>query len=103
MRIRYTGRHYLKSPCQTDRSVLTKSPCSVQTFWSKSRILSDQLWHSLPESKVAQLLGSDTELGLTPHEATRRQQRYGANEIEKKKATGDDFFSSLINLFNIFC
>ena len=69
-------------------------PCSAQTFWRKFRILSDHPWHSLPESKVAQLLGSHVELGLTLDEVTKRQQRYGANELvsREKESSWRRFF-----------
>jgi Ca2+-transporting ATPase len=54
---------------------------STQTFWRTLRILSNHSWHALAESKVAQLLNSDIELGLTLTEVVERQRRYGANEL----------------------
>jgi cation-transporting P-type ATPase F len=43
--------------------------------------LQPHLWHHLPADKVAQLLSSNLELGLTEIEAQQRRSRYGANEL----------------------
>ncbi|WP_338017021.1 HAD-IC family P-type ATPase [Myxacorys almedinensis] len=61
--------------------------CSALICWRKPRILLNHSWHTLSGSEVAQLLESDTELGLPFNEATNRQRRYGSNELVSREKT----------------
>jgi cation-transporting P-type ATPase F len=46
--------------------------------------LLEQQWHHLPDREVFQHLSSNLETGLTSAEATKRQERYGPNELKGK-------------------
>ncbi len=46
--------------------------------------LNSQQWHQLSAQEVSRQLDSNLETGLTSAEATKRQERYGANELKGK-------------------
>ncbi|MGL5083800.1 MAG: cation-translocating P-type ATPase [Microcoleaceae cyanobacterium] len=53
-----------------------------QTSISDTPSLPKLPWHSLEVEKVCQVMEVNPQQGLTPEEISRRQQRYGANELE---------------------
>lgn len=42
-------------------------------------------WQSLTKEECAKKLGTNIQTGLSPHEVTERQKRYGSNELEKTR------------------
>ncbi|MBD1903515.1 cation-transporting P-type ATPase [Trichocoleus sp. DQ-A3] len=53
------------------------------TATAKEKSVGNQ-WHHLPVGEVAQNLDSNIETGLTSAEVTKRQERFGANELKGK-------------------
>ncbi|MEJ1932348.1 cation-transporting P-type ATPase [Nostoc sp. NIES-2111] len=56
-----------------------------------SQDISQQEWHNLPASRVAQKLNANIETGLTSDEVEKRRERYGTNELKGKAGTNPIF------------
>ncbi|MEW5861251.1 MAG: cation-transporting P-type ATPase [Cyanobacteriota bacterium] len=67
------------------------------TATAKEKSVENQ-WHHLPVGKVAQNLDSNLETGLTSAEVTKRQERFGANELKGK--AGKSPFVRFLQQFN---
>ncbi len=60
----------------------------------------DVAWHIMSPQDAAERLATDLERGLATEEAARRLERYGANELEPKRATPP--WKLLLSQFNDF-
>ena len=67
---------------------VTASLVPRRRFWMNvgSEAFEPRSWHALPDSDVANTLGTDTARGLTADEAKRRLDRCGANRLPEERA-----------------